>query len=59
MGATPYEAIDILVTKLMDLDATDAVILGRDIEQALTTVTAMAGCAARSSGGEEVQHADA
>lgn len=39
MGATPYEAIDILVTKLMDLDATDAVILGRDIEQALTTVT--------------------
>ena len=38
MEATPYEAIDILVTKLMDLDATDEVVLDRAVEQALATV---------------------
>lgn len=37
-ASIPFAAIDIITNKLADLDATDEVILGRDIMQALATV---------------------
>lgn len=34
----PFAAIDVLATKMADLDATDEVVLGRDIMQGLSEV---------------------